>query len=71
MTTIKVIIEKSSDYYNAYSENAEGIYGAGDTIEEAKQSALKGLELFKAHNKPENIPAILKGEYTIEYIELA
>ena len=37
METLKIIIEKSSDYYDAYVENCEGIYGAGSTVEEAKK----------------------------------
>ena len=67
MKTIKIIIEKSPDHYSAYAENVEGVYGAGDTVEEAKESALKGLELFVKYNEPKNVPAILKGEYKFEY----
>jgi hypothetical protein len=39
----------------------------GDTAEEAKQEALNGLLLFVKHNKPENIPDILKRTYDIVY----
>jgi predicted RNase H-like HicB family nuclease len=67
MATIKIIIEKSSDYYNAYAENCNGVYGAGDTVEEAKTNAFEGLELLK-ETRPENeLPEILKGDYDIEY----
>jgi predicted RNase H-like HicB family nuclease len=67
MATIKIIIEKSSDYYNAYVENCDGVYGAGDTVEEAKTNAFKGLELLK-ETRPENEwPEKLKGDYDIEY----
>jgi predicted RNase H-like HicB family nuclease len=67
MATIKIIIEKSSDYYNAYAENCEGVYGAGDTVDKAKTNAFEGLELLK-ETRPENEwPEILKGDYDIEY----
>ena len=66
METIKIIIEKSSDYYDAYADNIEGIYGAGETVEEAKQNILDGLQLFIKYNN-DHLPNILKGEYTIEF----
>lgn len=59
---IKIIIEKSIDAFSAYTENVEGGYGMGDTAEEAKKNAIKGLELYKKYNK-NNLPAILKAEY--------
>lgn len=62
---IKIIIERSDDSYSSYAENVPGIYGHGDTVEEAKQSALTGIELLKKYNQAENIPAILKGDYKI------
>ena len=66
METLKIIIEKSSDYYDAYAENCEGIYGAGNTVEEAKKNVMEGLQLFIKYNK-DNLPEILQGEYNIEY----
>lgn len=32
MEKISIIIEKPKDYFDGYSENGEGIYGAGDSI---------------------------------------
>jgi len=66
METLKIIIEKSADYYDAYAENCEGIYGAGNSVEEAKQNVIDGLNLFIKYNK-DNLPEILQGEYTVEY----
>jgi len=37
--------------YTAYAENAEGIYGGGDTIEEAKTSILTSIKLYDKYNK--------------------
>lgn len=45
MKTVKIIIERSKDAYSAYAETIEGVYGMGDTVEEAKQSALEGLKI--------------------------
>jgi predicted RNase H-like HicB family nuclease len=68
MENRKIIIRigASSDHFGAYAENCPGIYGAGNTVQEAKKNALEGLSLFVKHN-PNNLPEILKGEYEIEY----
>jgi len=55
MKTVKVIIERSKDMYSAYSENVEGIYGAGDSPVEAKKSILKSISLVKKYNKNKQI----------------
>lgn len=62
---IKIIIERSDDSYSSYAENVNGVYGQGDTVESAKLSALRGIELLKKHNSEKDIPSILKGEYEI------
>ena len=62
---VKIVIERSNDSYTSYAENVPGIYGHGDTVEEAKQSALAGIDLLKKYNKDKNIPSILKGDYEI------
>lgn len=67
MEKIKIILEKSANLYSAYAENVEGIYGAGDTPSEAMKSVLEAINLLKEHNSPENIPAILRGNYELEY----
>ncbi|MDR2359076.1 MAG: DNA-binding protein [Prevotellaceae bacterium] len=65
MKKLKIIIEKSFDYYDAYAENYEGIYGAGATAEDAKNDILKCLQLYISRAK--DLPDILKGQYEIEY----
>jgi len=64
---IKIIIEKSNDSYSSYAQNVPGIYGQGDTVDEAKQSALAGIELLKKYNKDDYLPSILKDDYEIEF----
>ncbi|WP_134088878.1 type II toxin-antitoxin system HicB family antitoxin [Olivibacter sp. XZL3] len=67
MKTLKITIEKSADMFSAYAENVKGIYGGGNTVEEAKQSILESIRLLKLYNEPKNVPSILKGEYNIVY----
>lgn len=51
MKEIKIIIEKTKDMYTAYAENLKGIYGGGDTIEEAKASIDTSIKLYNNYNK--------------------
>ncbi len=64
---LKIIIERSKDSYCSYAENARGVWGQGDSVDEAKQSVLETIGLLKKYNKDKNIPSILKGEYEIVY----
>lgn len=65
--TIRIIIERSNDSFTAYAENEVGIYGHGDTVEDAKESALKSIELLRKYNKKSNIPPALLGNYEIVF----
>ncbi|MCF8370559.1 MAG: type II toxin-antitoxin system HicB family antitoxin [Bacteroidales bacterium] len=65
MKTIRIVIEKSSDHYSAYADNVEGIFGAGDTVAECKQSVLDAIDLMKEYN--EKIPQVLQEEYQLTY----
>lgn len=67
MKTLKIVIEKTTDGYTAYANNVAGIYGAGETPEEAKQSILVSIALYKEMNDSKHIPAILKSEYTLSF----
>jgi len=67
MKYVKVIIERTKDMYTAYAENAPGVYGGGNSVEEAKHSINNAIRLLKKHNTPKNIPAILKGEFALLY----
>lgn len=50
MKTFSITIERSDDLFCAFSENFDGAYGCGSTIEEAKKEALKGYELYLKEN---------------------
>ncbi len=67
MKEVRIIIEKSSDMYSAYAENVEGVYGGGNTVEEARQSVLDAIRLLKEHNKKQHVPTILQGEFELIY----
>lgn len=47
MKQIEIIIERSKDFWWAYSTNTEGINGGGETEEEARREALQCIELQK------------------------
>ena len=66
MTTLKIIIEKTKDHYSAYAENLEGVYGAGETVADAKESILHAIKLLKEHNEA-NLPKELKEEFELEF----
>ena len=66
MKTLKIIIEKTKDHYSAYAEKVEGVYGAGETVNEAKESILNAIKLLKEHNEA-NLPKELKEEFELEF----
>ena len=66
MKTIQIIIEKSADSYGAYAENVPGIYGAGDTVKECKQSILDAIETIQTFEDAQ-VPSALKGDYELVY----
>ena len=67
MEKIVITIGASSDHFGAYAENCQGIFGAGDTADEAKENALKGLKLYCNSRDKKDLPEILQGDYTIEF----
>lgn len=61
MATIKIIIEKTKDFYTAYAENLEFIYGAGATVQKTKDSVMKSILLYRRYNK-NKLPKVLQAE---------
>lgn len=55
----------SPDSFGAYSENCEGIYAAGDTIEACKKDAEKAIELIKKNLPEDQWPEPIKGDYRL------
>lgn len=60
-------ISASKDMFGAFSENCEGIYAAGDTIEETKADTYEAIRLIKKNLPEERWPEQIKGDYEIEW----
>ena len=67
MKTLKIVIEKSSDSFGAYAQDVNGIYGAGDTLAEVKQSINDAIDNIKTFDK-KDIPEILKEDIELVFV---
>ncbi|WP_152266925.1 type II toxin-antitoxin system HicB family antitoxin [Agriterribacter humi] len=47
MKSVQIVIERSKDAFWAHAPKLEGVSGVGDTVQQAKQSALEGIEIQK------------------------
>lgn len=54
--TYAISIEKEDGQYYAYSEDLPGVFGLGDSIEEAKTSMLDGIRLYILECKKDGKP---------------
>lgn len=61
-TVLKAIITGGKEQFGVWVENLPGVYGAGDTLEEVKESLKDAIELFKETNED-----VLKGDYEIKF----
>jgi predicted RNase H-like HicB family nuclease len=66
MKTVKIVIERSQDTFWAYTQNLEGINGAGDTVQKAKQSVLDAIDIQKELGNIPNIQYKLKYKFDTE-----
>lgn len=57
----------AKDLFTAYSNNCEGIYGAGNTIEEAKEDVRTSIEQIKKEIPEGRWPDEIKGEYELVF----
>jgi predicted RNase H-like HicB family nuclease len=65
MKTLRAILSKGPEDFGAWFENMEGVYGAGETVAEAKKNLMDGLALYAKHN---NAPVWIKNKsYKIVY----
>lgn len=60
-------ISASKDMFGAFSENCDGIYAAGDTIEATKADAYEAIRLIKKNLPEDRWPEQIKGEFEIEW----
>lgn len=66
MDTLKVVVSGGKDQYGAWARDIEGIYGAGNSLEEIKGNIKEAIALFLEYN--ENAPDVLKNDPEIELI---
>lgn len=64
---IIMVIEKSNDFFDAYSDNCDGIYAGGKDIPEVKANVLEAIDALKKNLPEERWPEQLKGDYEIEW----
>ncbi|MCC8115328.1 MAG: hypothetical protein LIP03_15315 [Bacteroidales bacterium] len=62
MEKIIVQIGASDDHYGAFAINADGIYGAGDTIEDCKADVIESIRLIKENLPKSQWPELLQSE---------
>lgn len=65
MEKIIMNISASKDSFGAFSENCEGIFAAGDTIEDTKADTYEAIRLIKENLPEDRWPEQIKGEFEI------
>lgn len=60
-------ISASKDSFGAFSENCEGIFAAGDTIEDTKADTYEAINLIKKNLPEDRWPKQIKGDFEIEW----
>ena len=66
MERLVIRVEATSDHFDSYAENVDGIWGGGKTPQEAVRSALEAARIIAEEYPREEVPAILLGEYQVE-----
>lgn len=67
MEKIIMIIEKSKDFFDAYSDNCDGIYAAGESVDAVKADTLEAIRLIKKNLPEERWPKQIRGDFEIEW----
>jgi hypothetical protein len=67
MGKLIIQIEASSDFFDGFAINCEGISGGGQNVAACKENILEGLRLLKESRPIEQWPDLLKGAYEIEF----
>lgn len=66
MQKLIIIIERSTDFYDAYAENCHGVYGAGATLDEVKKNVMKILQ--RRLKNPYFLPAVPREHLEVEFV---
>ena len=62
-----MIIEKTDDHFDAFSDNCDGIYAAGNSVDAVKADTLEAISLIKKNLPEEQWPEEIKGDFEIEW----
>ena len=62
-----MIVEKSKDFFDAYSDNCDGIYAAGEDVDAVKADTMEAIRLIKKELPEERWPEQIKGDFEIEW----
>lgn len=67
MEKLIIQIGASSNFFDGFAVNCEGVYGGGETLDACKANILEGLRLLKESRPIRDWSEILRGDYEIEY----
>lgn len=67
MEKLIIVIERSGDHFGAYSENCDGIYAAGDSLDAVKTDTFEAIRILKENLPDTQWPVILKGDFEVEW----
>ena len=67
MEKLIIVIERSSDHFGAYSENCDGIYAAGDSLDAVKTDTFEAIRILKENLPETQWPDILKNDFQVEW----
>ena len=67
MEKIIMTIESLKDYFDAYSDNCDGIYAGGASIDEVKNNTYEAINALKRNLPEDRWPKPLKSEFEIEW----
>jgi predicted RNase H-like HicB family nuclease len=69
--TYPITVEREGLKYYAYSEDFPGVYGLGNSIEEAKTSILESMRLYIEESRASNRPVPRGRTVYMETVSLA
>lgn len=67
MEKLIIQIGASSNFFDGYALNCDGIYGGGENLDSCRSNILEGLRLLKESRPVNDWPELIRGEYEIEY----
>ncbi|MDR0824582.1 MAG: type II toxin-antitoxin system HicB family antitoxin [Prevotella sp.] len=66
MGKLTIIVSGGKDQYGAWAKDVQGIYGAGNTLDEMEANIREAISLYLEYN--ENAPDVLKGNPELDIV---